>query len=114
VPQGQLRSSDDGGLDAGTRARLRAKWMRTVRDMEPAEQLVLVEALRLCAESDRHDVEFAADLIASDVRACIDALDGIKDPYRQLDEQVDADVRKACRVVLALQHSLRRHMPEAA
>jgi len=100
--------------DIRQRARLRARWMQRIQDMEPDELLVLVEALRLCAASDREDVEHGLDVIAADIRACIEALNRMPVLCAALDEAVASDVKRASWTVLHIQQALQRLAPKGA
>lgn len=106
-------SGNNERMNTATRARLRAAWIRRIRDMEPEHVLVLIEALRLCAASDRIDTDTALDLIAGDIRASIDALDTISGSLVDLDGRVAANPNQAARVVIALQEAIRRTWPQA-
>lgn len=106
-------SDNNQRMSTTTRARLRAGWIRRIRDMEPDQVVVLVEALRLCAASDRSDAATALDIIGGDIRATIDALDTISASARELDDHVAANPHHAARVVLMLQDSIRRTYPQA-
>lgn len=106
-------SGNNERMSTTTRARLRAGWIRRIRDMEPDHVVVLVEALRLCAASDRSDTATALDLIGADIRATIAALDTISESARELDDHVAADPPHAARVVLMLQDAIRRTWPQA-
>jgi hypothetical protein len=100
--------------DVMQRARLRARWMKRVQDMEPDEALVLVEALRLCAASDRGDIESALQLVKADIEACIVALNQFPSMCAALDAAVSADMKRAARTVITLQDALQRLYPQGA